>query len=246
LSWVPGLRRRRDNQHALFELVAHGLTVVPAATPLGTGCSCDRIGCPAPGMHPLSMAWQVQASADTAQLERWRARQPDGNFVSPTGRTHDVLDVPAEAGVLALASLEASETRTGPVVDCGDRYFFFTAARGRLLAEGSGDAALLDEDEWWPCDLDCHPETLDDHPGLRWHNRGSYVLVPPSRLPSGRHARWVRPPELALPDPLRLLDALTTACEVVASASLRARHGTLPTAATGRRATRVAHGTPQS
>lgn len=35
-----------------------------------------------------------------------------------------------------------------------------------------------DEDEWWPCELDCHPETADEHPGLRWHCRGSYVLVP--------------------------------------------------------------------
>ncbi len=40
-----------------------------------------------------------------------------------------------------------------------------------------------DEDEWWPCELDCHPETMDEHPGLRWHCRGSYVLVPRPNSP---------------------------------------------------------------
>ena len=49
---------------------------------------------------------------------------------------------------------------------------FFTATRG----------TPEDEDEWWPCELDCHPETMDEHPGLRWHCRGRYVLVPPARL----------------------------------------------------------------
>jgi len=32
----------------------------------GRACSCDRIGCPAPGAHPISAAWQIEASNDPA------------------------------------------------------------------------------------------------------------------------------------------------------------------------------------
>jgi len=53
---------------------------------------------------------------------------------------------------------------------------------------------------------------MDEHPGLRWHCRGSYVLLPPSRLPGDLTVEWVRGPEHALPDPLSLLEALTDAC----------------------------------
>ena len=73
--------------------------------------------------------------------------------------------------------------------------------------------------EWWPCELDCHPESIDEHPGLRWHTRGSYVLLPPSLHPSGETVTWVRPPDLALPDPLRVLDVLTDACDTVGASA---------------------------
>ena len=49
--------------------------------------------------------------------------------------------------------------------------------------------------------------------GLRWHCRNSFVLAPPSRLPDGQHARWLRGPAAALPDGLRLLEFLADACE---------------------------------
>ena len=38
-----------------------------AAMEPGQACSCDRVGCPAPGAHPVSAAWQMQATVD---LER--------------------------------------------------------------------------------------------------------------------------------------------------------------------------------
>ncbi len=54
---------------------------------------------------------------------------------------------------------------------------------------------------------------MDEHPGLRWHCRGSYVLVPPAQLPGeNQSVHWVRGPEHPLPDPLTLLETLTDAC----------------------------------
>nr|WP_235215563.1 bifunctional DNA primase/polymerase [Phaeacidiphilus oryzae] len=198
---------RRD---LLLAAVRAGFPVAPAAHSAGYRCSCDRVGCPSPAQHPISFAWQTQASTDPEQIDHWLARYPEANFVTATGRAHDVLDVPASAGRLALERIEASGGPGGPVAAIGeDRYLFFTATRG----------TPDDEDEWWPCELDCHPETLTDHPGLRWHCRGSYVLLPPSSLAGGIEVGWVRGPEQPLPDPLRLLDALTDACaEVGASA----------------------------
>ncbi|HZX38737.1 MAG TPA: bifunctional DNA primase/polymerase [Streptomyces sp.] len=205
------LRRRPKNTDAedsrretlLLAAAAAGLPLAPAAYPVSYRCSCERIGCPTPGRHPVSFAWQTQSTTDSAQIERWAAGQPQANFITATGMVHDVLDVPQEAGRSALARLLERGIEVGPVAESGsDRMLFFTATRG----------TPEDEDEWWPCELDCHPETMDEHPGLRWHCRGSYVLVPPARLPGELDVAWVRGPENPLPDPLTLLETLTDAC----------------------------------
>lgn len=187
----------------LLSAAAASFPVAPAAHVSGFGCSCDRIGCPTPAVHPVSFAWQTQATTDPEQIARWLRSEPRANFVTATGVNHDVLDVPASAGQIALERLAAEGLAVGPVASRGPgRLLFFTATRG----------TPEDEDEWWPCELDCHPETLDDHPGLRWHCRGSYVLLPPSRLPDGSVVTWIRPPDLPLPDALPLLDVLADAC----------------------------------
>ncbi|MFI1187283.1 bifunctional DNA primase/polymerase [Streptomyces californicus] len=187
----------------LLAVADAGMPIAPAAHPVGYRCSCERIGCPTPARHPVSFAWQTQSTTDRAQIERWAAGQPLANFITATGMIHDVLDVPLTAGREALDRLLDAGVHVGPVAQSGeDRMLFFTATRG----------TPEDEDEWWPCELDCHPETMDAHPGLRWHCRGSYVLLPPARLPGELDVHWVRGPEHELPDPLTLLETLTDAC----------------------------------
>ncbi|MEU6540229.1 bifunctional DNA primase/polymerase [Streptomyces sp. NPDC047000] len=210
-QWLRGRRPKvaaaddGGREALLLAVAAAGLPLAPAAHPEGPLCSCERVGCPTPARHPESFAWQTQSTTDRAQIERWARHQPQANFITATGMTHDVLDVPLAAGHEALERLESAGVEVGPVAESDDgRMLFFTLTRG----------TPEDEDEWWPCELDCHPETMEDHPGLRWHCRGSYVLVPPSRLPGdeGQAVRWVRGPEHALPDPLTLLETLTDAC----------------------------------
>lgn len=197
----------RAREDLLLAAAAAGLPLAPAAYPSGYRCSCDRIGCPTPARHPVSFAWQTQSTTDRGQIERWARHQPQANFITATGMVHDVLDVPLSAGRAALERLLAAGIEVGPVAESGDdRMLFHTATRG----------TPEDEDEWWPCELDCHPETMDEHPGLRWHCRGSYVLVPPARLPGDVGMRWVRGPEHPLPDPLTLLETLTDECARVA------------------------------
>ncbi|MBB4892716.1 hypothetical protein FHS39_001727 [Streptomyces olivoverticillatus] len=198
-----GAASEAAREELLLASAAAGFPLAPAAHPSGYGCSCERIGCPTPGRHPVSFAWQTLASTDADKVTKWLRGQPEANFVTATGIAHDVLDVPAEAGRQALDRLTGAGIDVGPVATVAPgRMLFFTATRG----------TPDDEDEWWPCELDCHPETMDEHPGLRWHCRGSYVLLPPSVLPGDERVAWLLGPERPLPDPLTLLEALTDAC----------------------------------
>jgi Bifunctional DNA primase/polymerase, N-terminal len=171
----------------------------------GRACSCDRVGCPAPGAHPASPTWQMQATVDTGIIQAWWETRPEASVILVTGRVFDVLDVPAAAGTPALARMEAAGAAVGPVAGLGqDRMLFFVVTRG----------SPADEDEWWSCGLDSEPESVT--PGLRWHCRDSYVLAPPSVYAPGLTARWLRSPrEHALPDALRLLEYLVDACEAL-------------------------------
>src|ERR1700675_1940704 len=55
---------------------------------LGTGraCSCDRVGCPAPGAHPVSSAWQMRATVDENVIAGWWQTRPEANVILVTGR----------------------------------------------------------------------------------------------------------------------------------------------------------------
>jgi hypothetical protein len=176
-------------------------------SPVGRACSCDRVGCPAPGAHPLSPAWKLEASSDPGVVARWWSAAPQSSILLVTGRIFDVLDVPASAGSAALAMLGQAGIRPGPVAaGAGGRALFFVASR----------AVSAGEDEWWSCHLDCEPETVPAIAGLRWHCRDSYILAPPSALGGGTAVRWlVRPDATALPDALRLLEFLADACEEI-------------------------------
>jgi hypothetical protein len=168
-------------------------------------CSCDRIGCPSPGAHPVSPAWQTLASTEPELVARWWLAMPDANVVLPTGRVFDVLDVPARAGQQALARIRRSRQQAGPIaLGAGDRAYFFVRSRG----------APADEHEWWSCHLDCEPQEVAEVSGLRWHCRDSYVMAPPSRSSTGEVARWIRDPSAyELTDSLWLLEVLADACE---------------------------------
>src|ERR1700728_5182306 len=81
----------------------------------GRACSCDRVGCPAPGAHPVSPAWQMQATVDLNVIESWWETRPEANVMLVTGRVFDVLDVPTSAGASALARMQAAGAAVGAV-----------------------------------------------------------------------------------------------------------------------------------
>ena len=108
---VSGKRQRaaRDRMaSAARAYAALGWSCTPGAHPLengGRACSCDRVGCPDPGAHPVSGAWALQASVDLDVLNRWWSKYPDANIILPTGRVFDVFDVPADATGLHTAGI---------------------------------------------------------------------------------------------------------------------------------------------
>jgi hypothetical protein len=170
----------------------------------GRACSCDRVGCPNPGAHPVSAAWQIETTSDPGEAGRCWLERPDANVLLATGRVFDVLDVPAAVGAVALGMMRRSGVPPGPVAaGVGGRALFFVTTRG----------APDDEGEWWSCQLDCKPENVAEVASLRWHCRASYVLAPPSRDAS-TGARWLRTPgQHPLPDPVRMLEFLADACD---------------------------------
>ena len=186
-------------------LGAHPSRGIDGTIEMGRACSCDRVGCPAPGAHPVSPTWQMQATMDNSIVQQWWETRPEANVILVTGRVFDVLEVPAAAGANALARMSADGVQTGPVAAAGtERMMFFVATRG----------APADEEEWWSCGLDSSPDTSTAMEALRWHCRESYVLAPPSRYGTGQDVRWVRQPgSQPLPDALRLLEYLADACE---------------------------------
>ncbi len=204
MGWpvVPGAVPRDDGSR--HHHLRPSLTPRDAVRETGRACSCDRIGCPAPGAHPVSAAWQIEASSDPAEVARWWRERPDASIILVTGRVYDVLDVPAAAGTAALGRMDRSPAGTGPVaLTADDRALFFVTTRG----------APADEDEWWSCHLDCEPDSFDPVAGLRWHCRDSYVVAP-ARGARGHAAHWIRDPRVhPLPDGLRLLEFLADACE---------------------------------
>jgi hypothetical protein len=204
LGWpvCPGAVPRGDGRgHLRSSLGARG-----GARDAGRACSCDRVGCPAPGAHPVSAAWQIEASRDPVEVARWWRERPEANVILVTGRVFDVLDVPAAAGAAALGRMRASPAGTGPVAfTADDRALFFVATRG----------APDDEDEWWSCHLDCEPDSFEPVAGLRWHCRDSYVVAP-ARAGRGPGAQWIRGPKHhLLPDSVLVLEFLADACEQV-------------------------------
>ena len=96
-------------------LGAHTYRGSRAAMEPGRACSCDRVGCPAPGAHPVSPAWQMQATVDQKIIRSWWQTRPEASVILVTGRVFDVLDVPLTAGAAALADMETTGVTTGPV-----------------------------------------------------------------------------------------------------------------------------------
>lgn len=197
----PALLDRLLLRRAALRYAAHGWPVIPGARLTGHRYSCDRPGCPIMGCHPATSTWEDDASADPARVAHWWRRRPHTVLLA-TGRSFDVLEVPAALGVrvLGTARLHAGLLGRhrpdvhGPVAVTPDGRWMFLVRPG---------AALRSE--------------LEGRLDVVRHGRGSWIPVAPSRTPDGP-VRWAVSPEQVqwrLPDPVAvqtmLVDALGAA-----------------------------------
>jgi Bifunctional DNA primase/polymerase, N-terminal len=174
---------------------ALGYPVLPCFEPAPDGgCTC-RAGarCHRPGKHPRLRADRPgrggvhEATCDLATVRRWWRRWPTANVAIRTGDRFDVADIDSQDGVEALRAILH---HAGAVHEAGP-----------LARTGGGGWHLL----FAPTGAGSPGEVL---PGVDWRGQGGYVLVAPSRHPSGRRYRWVRPLSLELPEAPAALRAL--------------------------------------
>jgi hypothetical protein len=165
--------------------------------PAQYACACPRPDCPVPGAHPHDPGL-LAATTDPRMVESWWGRRPDAPVVLATGGPVSAVSLPADAGERAVRALEDLGVRLGPVLATPTRVVLLVAP---YSLEELGD--LLCRQEWVPS-------------SLRYHGRGGYVVLPPSRTGDGGVC-WLREPRPGLrgtpylPDIAVVVDMLVAA-----------------------------------
>jgi len=162
-----------DMLAAALQYAEEGIPVIPLHEPVGTegGCTCNggqpcKANPPSPGKHPRTRRGVKDATTDPEQITAWWRRWPTANLGGAMGEGADqwVLDVDGPDGEASLTTQpplpETRTSRTGRVD--GGRHLFFRMPPG--VAIGNRAHAL---------------------PGLDVRGTGGYVVLPPSRHPSG-------------------------------------------------------------
>jgi hypothetical protein len=189
----PRRLRRLALRRAALRYADHGWTLVPGACLIGTRFDCDQPGCHIVSCHPALPYWEAVVEPDPRLVRAWWRELHHGVLLA-TGRTVDVLEVPAALGRPALAG-----TR-GPVA---------VAPSGRLLFLVRPGEGLRPE--------------LRERLDVVLHGLGSWVPIPPTDYPVGR-MRWeIAPDEFdwQLPDPYAVQAQLVAAQPAPAPAGQR-------------------------
>ncbi|MFG3662356.1 bifunctional DNA primase/polymerase [Streptomyces sp. NPDC047706] len=152
--------------------VLPGVTADPRG---GARCGCPDPECTVPGAHPFDPGL-LAATTDERMVRWWWTNRPTAPIILATGGTAPcAVSLPAPAAARALAALDRTGMRLGPVL----------ASRTRW-------AVLVR-----PYSMEQLGELLyakDFVPGsLRFHSEGGYVALPPSGTGAGE-IRWERAP----------------------------------------------------
>ncbi|MGW8762399.1 bifunctional DNA primase/polymerase [Streptomyces sp. NPDC055815] len=151
------------------------VTRTGAGAVTGAACACPDPDCVVPGAHPYEPGL-LAATTDERMVRWWWTRRPDAPVVLATGgRAPCAVSLPAVAGARALAALDATGMRLGPVVATPTRWSILVAPYG---LERLGELLYA---------KDSVPSSL------RFHGEGGYLLLPPSVAGTGQ-VRWERAP----------------------------------------------------
>jgi hypothetical protein len=173
----PAVLDRLHLRRAAMRYAARGWTVMPGAYLRDGRFTCGRAGCRIAGCHPALESWQDEAVADARRVSAWWRHRPYQVLLA-TGRTFDVLEVPASVGLRALGATRLHTDVLGP-----DR------------ADGRGPVAVGPTGRWMFFVRPGVPlrSELDNCLDVVRHGRGSWVPAAPSRMPEGA-VRWATSP----------------------------------------------------
>ncbi|THA70881.1 bifunctional DNA primase/polymerase [Streptomyces sp. A0642] len=142
----------------------------------GRACACPDPECAVPGAHP-SDPGLLAATTDARMVRWWWTNRPAAPVLLATGGLAPcALSLPAVAGARALAELDRTGLRLGPVVATPTRWSLLVAP---YTLERLGE--LLHAQDWVPS-------------SLRFHGEGGYLVLPPSEIGTGQ-VRWERAPD---------------------------------------------------
>ncbi|PWI41133.1 bifunctional DNA primase/polymerase [Streptomyces sp. ICBB 8177] len=170
-----GARGAERERTAAYPPGEDGTPHAPGDGPPARVCACPHPDCAVPGAHPHDPGL-LAATTDARMVEWWWTRRPDAPVLLATGGPVSAVSLPATAGVRALRTLERMGVRLGPVVATPTRCALLVAP---YEFEQLGE--LLARHEWVPS-------------SLRYHGRGGYLVLPPSRIASGG-VGWERAPQ---------------------------------------------------
>ncbi len=156
--------RRASLRRSAVRYAEHGWDVVPGAWLTGGRFTCGRPACPIVGCHPAFPDWESSATCDPAAVRSLWARRAHAVLLA-TGRSFDVLEVPATLGRQAISGLSPTVVGGPVAVEPGGRWMF-------LVRPGGGLAP-----------------SLAGRPDVVLHGPGSWVPAPPTRQPCGV-VRW--------------------------------------------------------
>lgn len=139
-------------------------------------CSCRKgTACTDAGKHPRVTGWPTEATADRAQLERWRAKWPGCNWGIATGPAGlVVVDIdPRHGGHETAYELQQAYGTfpTTPLVDtggAGGEHLYYARPSGMTVRSGQGTLGA----------------------GIDVKAEGGFVVAPGSRHASQRLYRW--------------------------------------------------------
>ena len=138
-------------------------------------CACPDPECAVPGAHPFDPGL-LAATTDERMVRWWWTNRPTAPIVLATGgRAPCALSLPAEAAARALAELDRTGVRLGPVVATPTRWSLLVAP---YTLERLGE--LLHAQDRVPS-------------SLRFHGEGGYLVLPPSEAGAGQ-VSWERAP----------------------------------------------------
>lgn len=142
------------------------------------------------GKTPATAHGFKDASTDLEQVNAWWQQTPQANIGIPTGVLFDVVDVDGPDGYRSLADMWHVTCPPGccATTTCHpDRSVLLGHPVLAVAYTGGGGRHIL------------IPRTGQGNgtklsPGIDYRGDGGYIVLPPSRHPSGRLYEWINPP----------------------------------------------------